>query len=164
MLNVSKNRCCCFFGHRNVAPSLQIINNVSSSVTDLIVNHGVDTFLFGSRSSFDQLCHDVVSQLKAKHPHLKRIYVRAEYPFISNSYKDHLLQFYEDTYFPNKILNAGKASYIERNQEMIDNSAFCIIFYNENISKKKSGTRVAFNYAKRKNLRIKNVAEMDEKP
>ncbi|MEF9840764.1 MAG: biotin operon repressor, partial [Lachnospiraceae bacterium] len=45
----------------------------AEEIESLIVNHNVDTFLFGSRSEFDSLCHSLVTELKEKYPHIKRI-------------------------------------------------------------------------------------------
>ena len=60
--------------------------------------------------------------------------MRAEYPYIDESYKAYLLESYEDTYFPKSVLGAGKASYVKRNCEMIENSRFCIVYgYSENL-------------------------------
>ena len=36
-------------------------------IEDLIVNHNVNTFLFGSRSDFDFVCHKIVTELKEKY-------------------------------------------------------------------------------------------------
>ena len=36
-----------------------------------------------------------------------------------------------DTYYPEKMIAAGKAAYIERNYEMISKSKYCIVFYDE---------------------------------
>ena len=112
----------------------------------------VDTFLFGSKSRFDALCLEIVSEIKEKYPHIKRIYVRAEFPFIDDSYKTYLMKLYDDTYYPEKVIGAGRAAYIERNFEMIDNSRFCIVYYDEEYSptNRKSGTRIALDYAKKK--------------
>ena len=43
------------------------------TVERLIVEGGVDTFLFGSRSKFDELCQIVVTKLKEKYPRIQRI-------------------------------------------------------------------------------------------
>ena len=57
--------------------------------------------------------------------------------------------------------NAGRASYVERNQEMINHGKFCVVYYDKNYlpprrknSKRdlfdyqpKSGTAVAYDYA-----------------
>ena len=109
----------------------------------------VDTFLFGSKSRFNSLCLELVTQIKEKYPHIKRVYVRAEYPYISDDYKNYLLESYEDTYFPEKLIGANKASYVERNYEMIDSSRFCIVYYDETYAPTicKSGTKIALNYA-----------------
>lgn len=57
--------------------------------------------------------------MKEKYPHIKRIYVRSAYQHIPDWYEESLLKHYEDTYFPEHMENAGRASYMERNQEMI---------------------------------------------
>ncbi|MBQ8719856.1 MAG: hypothetical protein IJY65_02360 [Clostridia bacterium] len=82
--------------------------------------------------------------------------MRAEYPVINDSYKSYLLESYEDTYYPQKILNSHKASYVERNYEMIDRSDYCIVYYDE-MRKGSSGTRLAYRYAMRKGLKVKNL-------
>ena len=113
-----------------------------------------------------------MTNLKIKHPHIKRVYVRAEYPEITDSYKEYLLEDFEDTYYPKRIVNAGRAVYAKRNREMIDQSAWCVVYYNENYSPPKrktgkntvvsahqpnSGTKRAYDYAKRKGARIINT-------
>ena len=66
---------------------------------------------------------------------------------------------------------AGKASYVERNQEMINKSDYCIVYYDENYLpprrknsrrditdyQPKSGTAVAYDYAVKKKKEIINV-------
>ena len=125
-------------------------------IEKLIVENKVDTFLFGSKSQFNSLCQKTVSKIKEKHPHIKRFYVRAEYPYISEQYKEYLLQRYDDTFYPEKILNSGKSAYVERNCEMIDKSQYCIFYYNKQsiASTLKSGTKIALDYAKKHNKNI----------
>lgn len=153
-----RSHCCCFFGHRRIIESAELIERLRQTVVNLICTRGVDTFLFGSRSEFDTLCHKVVSELRITHPHIKRIYVRAEFPYINKNYTDYLLEHYERTYYPERILNAGKSAYVERNYEMIDNSDYCVIYFDENYSARKSGTKIAHDYAIRKKLSIYNLA------
>ena len=65
--------------------------------------------------------------------------------------------------------NAGKASYIERNQAMIDNSDYCIFYFDEDYSpqRTRSGTKIAYDYALRKakkepqKLKILNIFPKD---
>lgn len=162
---------CCFFGHRKINKTDVLRNKVYRVIEELIKDYNVHTFLFGSKSKFDDLCLNVVTELKEKYPHIKRIYVRAEYADIGDDYIDYLLKFYDDTYFPEKLCRAGRASYVERNQEMINKSAFCVVYYDKTYSpprrknsrkdltgyQPKSGTKLAYDYAEKKGLKIINM-------
>ena len=140
---------CCFIGHRTINETEELKSKLYETIEKLIVENSIDTFLFGSRSRFNDLCHEIVTQIKEKYPHIKRIYVRAEYPDINEKYTNYLLEFYEDTYYPEKIIGAGKVAYVERNYEMINKSRFCIFYYDEQNAPtiRKSGTKIAFDYA-----------------
>lgn len=151
-----KTNTCCIFGHRTINETEELKSQLCEIIEKLIVDENVDTFLFGSKSRFDSLCLELVTTIKEKYPYIKRIYVRAEFPVISDEYKAYLLESYEDTYYPEKIIGAGKAAYVERNCEMIDNSQFCIVYYNESNTPtaRKSGTRIALDYAMKQGKRI----------
>ena len=144
-----KRYTCCFFGHRTINETKELKANLIEIIKKLITEEKVDTFLFGSKGRFNNLCLEAVTEIKEKHPHIKRVYVRAEYPYIDDHYKSYLLKSYEDTYYPEKIMNSGRASYVERNYEMIDNSQFCIVYYDEQRAQaiRKSGTKIALDYA-----------------
>ena len=166
-----KEYTCTFLGHRNTERTDELYKKVYSTAEKLITENGVKVFLFGSASRFNKLCYDAVTVLKEKYPHIKRIYVRGEFPHISESYHNKLLLKYEETYYPEKIINSGRAVYIKRNYEMVEKSRFLICFYDENYlppMKKsgksdvfpyqpKSGTALAFSYAKKKGLVIFNM-------
>ena len=146
----------CFIGHREINETEELKLKLYEIIKKLIVNKNVDTFLFGSKSRFNSLCLEIVSNLKEKHPHLKRVYVRAEYPIIDENYKDYLLKNYEDTYYSEKLINSGKIVYVKRNFEMIDKSDICVFYYNKENEpqNRKSGTKIALDYAKRKEKEI----------
>lgn len=110
-----ESKSCCFIGHRTVKDKEIIEQRLIENVTSLIKD-GVDTFYFGSRSIFDDLAREVVSKLKEEYQHIKRIYVRSSYAYRNDSYKNYLLESYEDTYMSEGVENAGAASYVERNQ------------------------------------------------
>jgi len=150
---------CCFFGHRRINETEELKSKLVEIIENLIVEEQIDTFLFGSNSQFDSLCLKVVTEIKEKYPQVKRVYVRAEYPHISEQYKRYLLENYEDTYYPEKIINSGRASYVERNYEMIDKSSYCVVYYDklDIPTTRKSGTEIALNYAKRKRKNIIKV-------
>jgi uncharacterized phage-like protein YoqJ len=155
---------CCFFGHRKINETSELVERLAKTIELLITNRDVNTFYFGSKSEFDDLCHKIVTEIKEKYPHIKRIYVRSAYQHIPDWYEDSLRQHYEDTYFPEYMENAGRASYVERNQEMINKSDFCVVYYDENYApprrknsrrdmtdyQPRSGTKIAYDYAVKK--------------
>ena len=153
---------CCFFGQRTINETEKLKSKLIEIIENLIVDEKVDTFLFGSKSRFNSLCLELVTEIKEKYPHIKRVYVRAEYPDINEQYKNYLLESYEDTYYPDKILNSGRAAYVERNYEMIDNSHYCIVYYDEQNAPttRKSGTKIALDYAVKKEKQIINITSL----
>ena len=157
-----KEKTCCFFGHRKINETEELKSKLIEVVEKLIVEKQVDTFLFGSKSRFNSLCLELVTEIKEKYPHIRRVYVRAEYPYISENYKNYLLESYEDTYYPEKILGSGRAAYVERNYEMIDNSHYCIVYYVEQSAPttRKSGTKIALDYAIKKGKQIINITSL----
>ena len=171
MPDIDKEKTCCFFGHRKIDETAELKNKLCGIIENLIVSEKVDTFLFGSKSQFDDLCHEIVTDLKEKYPHIKRIYVRSAYQHIPDWYENSLLEHYEGTYFPEHMEKAGRASCVERNQEMINQSEFCVVYYDENYLpprrkngkrdlfdyQPKSGTKVAYDYAVKKKKHIINT-------
>ena len=151
-----KEKTCCFFGHRTINETEELKSKLKEIIEKLIVDEKVDTFLFGSKSRFNSLCLELVTEIKEKHPHIKRIYVRAEYPYINEQYTNYLFESYEDTYYPEHIRSSGRAAYVERNYEMINKSNYCIVYYDEPNAPttRKSGTKIALNYAVKKGKQI----------
>lgn len=179
---------CSFFGHRNFDLTTTFKDKIQTIIENLISNNNVFTFLFGSRSEFNYYCHLIVSELKIKYPNIKRISYTCKHEtctlehqlekrekVFSHLFNEelHLLGVEEEFEHKTKY-TSGKASYIERNQAMIDNSNYCIFYYNKNYlppkrkySKKglnyyqpKSGTAIAFEYATQKKKNIINIYDI----
>lgn len=149
-----------FIGHRTIEYSDELRNRLTEAVEGLIVRENADTFLFGSKSEFNDLCHDVVTELKEKYEDIKRIFVRAEYEYIDRSYIEYLSDFYEDTFYPSQVHGAGSRAYIVRNKVMIDMCDVLIVYFDSGYSPQtmtRSGTGISFDYAKKKNKRIINL-------
>lgn len=145
------NNVCCFIGHRKINETKEVRNQLLEIIENLITDEKIDTFLFGSKSRFNELCYETVTRLKEKYPYIKRIFVRAEYPYIGDDYKEYILESYEDTYFPKNVIGTGRLSYVKRNIEMINKSGFCVFYFDKGMlpTNRRSGAEVAFNYAVR---------------
>lgn len=151
-----KANVCCFFGHRTITETNELKDRLSAVIERLITTEKIDTFLFGSKSRFNDLCYELVTKSKELYPHVKRIYVRAEFPSISEEYKAYLLNGYEDTYYPQSMVGAGRAAYVERNREMIRKSGVCVVYFKEDNAPagRRSGTEAALRYALRQGKRV----------
>ena len=176
---------CCFVGHRAITASEALTENLTKTIERLIAEEGVKYFLFGSRSEFDDLCHSIVTALKEKYPHIVRVaYTRRSEYAVKAEEKEKMertwasvlktdvkLKDYDAEVQSEKVYSAGKASYVERNQAMIDVSDFCIFYYNEEYQpprrkrtnrdlstyQPKSGTRLAYEYAVQKSKKADKV-------
>ena len=160
---MEREKTCCFIGHRRIDDREGVKRKITRCAEKLIIEYGVDTFLFGSKSVFDDLALESVTQLKEKYPHITRVYVRSMYSHISKEYEKYLLTLTDETFMPTTVENAGCAAYVKRNRYMIDNSAYAIFYYDSALAKamnRKSGTEVAYEYAQKRSkaLRIFNLA------
>lgn len=176
---------CCFLGHRKIDETEELKSRLKSIITYLIEDEKVEVFLFGSRSDFNSLCHAIVTELKEKYPNIqRRAYTcrsetctlekeRAYWEEIYSHFEKRsvtLLGVEEEIEHKTKW-TSGRAQYVERNQAMIDDSDFCIFYYDENYLPKrrksswrdftdyqpKSGTSIAYKYATRERKDNKKV-------
>lgn len=166
---------CCFIGHRKIKHKKELASRLRDNICYLL-EQGVATFLFGDHSEFNTLCYEVVSELREVYPKIRRIHYRTDYPDVDAYTMQFLLDGYEDSICPDGVAAAGKAAYVERNQAMIQASDFCVFYFNNEYlpasrkeSKKaitsyqpKSGTGIAFDYAKANGKTIINLYTEDE--
>ena len=162
---------CSFFGHRDTVQSEDLKQKVENIVERLIIEEEVDTFLFGSRSNFDELCHIVVTGLKEKYPYIRRIAYLCEHESgclvgagtsLRQKIKDltghdSYVAEYEEIKKSDRVNSAGRASYLERNQFMVNDSDYAIFYLDENFDAKYSGTIKTFLYAQKNMKEIKMV-------
>ncbi len=173
---------CCFIGHRKIQDKAAVQEKVKEVVEDLIAEKGVRTFLFGSRSEFDDICHAVVTEFQKNYPDIVRVNYNCKSEYVVKKdererleqiertvlKKEVRLKDYERGKISDRVYSAGKASYVERNEEMIDDSTYCVFFYREGYrpkpnnpcqTSKTSGTKLAYEYAERKKKIIINIAK-----
>lgn len=156
----------CFIGHRTIDETPVLRARLWGTIEELI-RRGVTDFLFGDHSAFNTLCYGVVSELQGEYPHVRRIYYRAGYAEIGESVKRYFLAGYEDGVCPKGVAGSGKAAYVQRNRAMIRDSDFCVFYFDEQYRPRrrasgdtpKSGTRVAFEYARKCGKTVINLCE-----
>ena len=176
---------CCFIGHRTIEQTDELLALLTDTIRRLILEEGVCYFLFGSRSAFDDLCHRIVTEFQQEFPNIVRVaYTRRSEYAVKAEEKVKMertwatilktevkLKDYDAEVQSDRVFSAGKASYVERNQEMIDDSDFCVFYYNESYLpprrkrsnrdlssyQPKSGTRLAYEYAVQKSKKTDKV-------
>ncbi|MBQ8319919.1 MAG: DUF1273 family protein [Clostridia bacterium] len=169
---------CCFIGHRTIKATAELIKRIDTYIETLIKEQGVSVFLFGSRSQFDDLCHERVTKMQEEYPDIKRIAFtcRSEYACLKNqkedleciaravTKRDITYKAYDGVQRSERVYRAGGAAYVERNQEMINASDYCVFYYDPYYAppkrkrskcdlaeyQPKSGTQLAFEYAYQK--------------
>lgn len=167
------HKTCSFFGHRKVKITEELKHRLKELLEDLIVNNEVTMFLFGSRSNFYYICHSVVDELKVKYPSIKRILYScpSDGCTLESERKEMDGYCFDKEYEYEAKYIAGRASYVERNRAMINDSDYCVFYYDENYKPQlrkyakncvsyyqpKSGTALAYKYAKQKKKSVVNV-------
>lgn len=164
---MKKIRNVCFIGHRKINVTAKLTADLTALVRDLVAD-GVTIFNFGSHSQFDDLCHEIVSQQQKQFPQIRRVHYCAAYENYTAAGCNDL---YEQEIDCEAALVAGKNAYLVRNQTMIDCSDICVFYYDQDYlppqrknSKRdltayqpRSGTALAFQYAKSKNKDVINL-------
>ena len=171
--------CCSCFGHRNVFVTKELYEQAKQIFEYLITNKNVTEFLFGSRSDFDDMCYYVVNEFKQIYPYIRRVVYtcRNEAGLLDKDKEDmerafftvtgeraNMRSFDEIRTF-DTVMVAGVSSYIQRNQAMIDDSDFCVFYYDveykppQNGRRVQSGTALAYKYANSKKKRIFNLKD-----
>lgn len=157
---MEKNTACCFTGHRILGKNFSN-EKLYEAVLCLVKNHGVSTFICGGALGFDTVAAEAVLRARNEGCDVKlHIYVPCSNQ--SEKWSPQQKQKY------NEILE--KADYVDRvnrpyfdgcmkirNYKMVDNSAYCICYYNEPESRP-SGTGQTVRYAIRSGLSVINVA------
>lgn len=173
-----RHKVCAILGHRKIEVDEELRNRIYSAVCDLIQNKGVNTFLFGSKSEFNDLCYDIVLDLKHRFDICMCFYPCRHEAFISFDEKQEIEQWFKRWSIKAKVLafdraiefedryESGKASYIKRNYAMIDGSDYCLFYYSGNPNSidasgkiTNSGTNKAYTYALKRNKTIINLYE-----
>jgi len=120
---------CVFFGHRFV-PEPDKIEKQLKQVVRQLIQEGVDTFWLGGYGDFDKLAEDVVRELKAEFPHIKKVLALAYLPQNKEDYQ-YKSQFYDDLFYPEGTeLGPKKFAITRRNKYMAENADYIVAYLN----------------------------------
>ncbi len=136
----------------------RITRRLKESILELI-NDGYLYFGAGGALGFDTLAAQVVLDLKSEHPQIKLILVL---PCLSqsNGWNEDDQVIYENIKsLADKVVYTSReytrGCMHNRNRHLVDNSSACICYLTEATG----GTAYTVEYAKRKALRVINIAE-----
>ena len=153
---MSKEKTCCFTGHRILASDL--CKDTLVRGIEYVIAQGVDTFICGGAIGFDTLCAQAVLEIKKKYSHISlHIYAPCNNQSQNWSAKDKGI--YQKILEQADFVDMPKKPYFNgcmqmRNYKMVDSSAFCICYMNN----PRSGTGQTFRYATKCGLTVFNLA------
>lgn len=140
---------CVFFGHRFVPEPEKIKQKLKAVVRDLI-QEGTDTFWLGGYGEFDTLAEDVVRELKAEFPHIKKVLALAYLPKNKEDYQ-YKSQFYDDLFYPEGVeIGPKKFAIPRRNKYMAENADYIVAYLNT----KSGGAFYAVQIARKLNKKM----------
>lgn len=170
---IEKERTCFFAGHRpyrfSFTPEDQnlfytnLAANISKAVRELFEN-GCDTFLCGGTIGFDVMCSEAVVELKKEFPQIR---LGCILPFenhhsdFSSNWQARFLKILDacdfiDYVSPEEVTGC----YYDRNQKMIENSAYMITYFDG----RGGGTARVIAAAQLNKLKIFNLYEAPSTP
>jgi uncharacterized phage-like protein YoqJ len=149
---------CFITGHRDFDPTAEARSLLTAQLDDMI-KHGIDHFYIGGAKGFDTFAEMIVCARKFENPKIK---LSLALPFSGYTHKDDeklRAQFEVISRLADEIFylcpNFAKESYQKRNEFMADRCSFCICW----LEKRSGGTVNAVAYARRRGLRIFNLAD-----
>jgi len=154
-----KDRTCCFTGHRHLPENQRsdIVARLDGIVVSLI-HSGYCYFGIGGALGFDTLCSKTILRLRQSYPQIKLILVL---PCVSQADK---WPPADAATYQEIMGHADKVVYIsqeytrdcmfKRNRHLVDHSSVCICY----LEKMTGGTAYTVEYAKKRGLRIFNLA------
>ena len=143
-----------FIGHRDTRITEKLKKEVRTHLRNFI-NLNVKTFYCGGMGAFDNLCAELLKELKEEFPHIKRYlvvpyldnnFLRIAQELVSTNYYDEILYPPIENVFP-------KYAILARNKYMIDKADLLISF----VSQRYGGAYQSFLYAKKKKSSIQII-------
>lgn len=167
MVNKSKYYSCCIIGHRKVVDNI----NLQEIFINLIEKENISIFNFGNYGEFNDLCYQILLNLKNKYPQIKMIFysLNNEIGFTFEEADRYKIKYEkQNKNFPYKCFDEivylndidetkFKLACVLRNKKLVDESDYCMIYYRKNYvlpNKANSGTKIVYEYATKQKKKI----------
>ena len=152
---MKEEKICSFFGHRSIELTDALCAALRAEILRAI-DFGCRVFYFGGYGEFDALCHQIVTEIREKHPDygIRRIYCVPQERDLRRVSGYFGREDYEEIVYLMPSFDGWYKSIYFRNCAMIDESDR-IIFYVE--KRQRSGAYKAYEYAKAKKKQIVNL-------
>ena len=158
-MNASLNYSCSFFGHRELKITKEEVDKLKNEIIRLIEENNCKTFYFGGFGEFDDLCYDIVCELKQTYPDIKRVFCLSDARLLDKTKQPKWLreQSYEQIVYFDLDFSYWYTRIYYRNCEIIKRSDYVIFYVDE--SKGEGGAYKALKFAKKIKSNYKNVAK-----
>lgn len=155
----------CFSGYRpekfsfnlNSARGEKLSKDIETTVKSLVLR-GFKNFIVGGAKGFDTLCGEILLRLKKDHP---QIQIHSYVPFknmhlgFGYGWRERQRAVLENSVVTVFYDEFCRGCYFERNRKMVDASQVLVCY----LDGADGGTAYTVNYAKKKGLKIINLAE-----
>ncbi|MBQ8748929.1 MAG: hypothetical protein IJZ29_00450 [Clostridia bacterium] len=157
---------CGIFGHREIEITEELEKKVENTFIDLIENKNFTTFYFGGFGDFDELSYQIITKLKEKYSHIRRIYVVENENYITNIRKRPKWlreEDYEEIIYLSLHFDYWAKRIYYRNIAIVDECDFIIFYVNDQSGSGRyrgtggSGSLKIMNYAKQKKKAFVNL-------
>ncbi len=153
---------CSVFGHSDVEQTKSLREKIMLECEKLIKEENVGFFYFGGYGNFDDLCWQVVTELKKKYENIVRVFCLSDPKYLNKLKRPKWLSDddYEEFVYLDLDLDFDYwyTRIYYRNCEVINRSDY-IIFYAE--STKNSGANKAMRYAIKKKKAFINLCDSE---
>ena len=152
---------CSVFGHSTIDICDELIIRLKLKFEHLIRDENYGIFYFGGFGMFDDLCWQIITELKQIYPHIQRVFCLSDprHQRISKRPKWLKSEDYEQIIYLDLDFDWWYQRIYFRNVEIINQSDY-IVFYVINTNG--SGANKALQYAKKKKKSFENIAQIEE--
>ncbi len=154
---IKMKRVCTFAGHRDISATEDLISALKENIEKLITQENVSEFLVGNYGGFDHIAAKTVRELQKFYPQIKLNLVIPYLTKVITEYKEQFYEKYDSIVMADIPLSTPKnLRIIKSNQYMVDKADFLICFINRGWG----GAAQTLDYAKKKGIKVINIAEV----